>query len=772
MTEPRTLKAAVEEGRRRAALEAAERASFTVHTASVAASVAADVAKDATNGASLVASVGPEHPNAEWGFVSTLDRRDFMKLTTTGLLITFSVKPLEGMSRPRWNPAELQNPSPDFNAFVHIAADDRVTVLVGKIEMGQGVMTSLPQMAAEELNVSLDKVDVVMGDTDLCPFDMGTYGSLSTPSLGPVLRAAAAEGRTVLVQMASEKLGVPVADLDVVNGVVSAKSDRSKKISYGQLTAGKRLERKIDGAAALERVGDFTIIGISAPRRDAPAKVAGKAKYAGDIIRPGALHARILRAPAHGATLDTVDTSEAEKQPGVRVVRVGAMVAVLHAHRDEADKALKLVKATWNPSLNMLDNDNIFEHLEKNWPAAQPTQVKGDVLVGAQSATEVISTKYLKGYVAHSPMETHSAVTEIAPDGKVTVWAGTQTPFPLQTQVARALNVPSASVRVITPFVGGGFGGKSMSTQAVESALLAKAAGVPVRVVWSREEEFFFDGFDPATIVNIRSGLTAGKKIAFWDYEVVAAGLRGAQQFYDVAHQRVLGRGSWGTGSGTLHPFNVGPWRAPGANANTFARESHIDQLAAKAAMDPVQFRLDNMESTPRMQRVLRAAAEKFGYVPASTHSGRGFGVACGIDAGAYCAGIAEIKVDKATGDVKVVRVVVAQDMGIVVNPVGAMQQLEGCVTQGLGYVFSEEIRFKNGEVLDKNFTSYTLPRFSWVPKIEGVLLEATDRPPQGGGEPAIVLMGAMIGNGIYDLTGSRMTQLPFTKVRVKAALG
>ncbi|MDA1082540.1 MAG: molybdopterin-dependent oxidoreductase [Gemmatimonadetes bacterium] len=712
-----------------------------------------------------------------WGFVDTIDRRDFMRLTATGLLISFSVKPLKGMARPVWNPANLQRPSPDFNAFVHIAANDRVTVLVGKVEMGQGVMTSLPQMAAEELNVAIDKVDVVMGDTELCPFDMGTYGSLSTRTLGPVLRAAAAEGKAVLMQMASEKLGVPVAQLEVVDGVVRSTTDRSKRVSYGELTAGKRIERKVDGAAALEKVGDFSVMGISAPRRDAPEKVTGKAKYAGDMILKGALHARLLRPPAHGATLKSVDTSEAERQPGVRVVKVDEIVAVLHAHRDEADKALKLVKAEWNPSPSTLNDKNIFEHLEKAAPEGRAEQQAGDVAAGERAAATVVSTKYLKGYVAHSPMETHSAAVEIAPDGKVTVWAGTQTPFPLQTQVARALKVPTEKVRVIVPYVGGGFGGKSASAQAIEAARLAQAAGVPVRVIWDRSEEFFYDGFDPATVINIKSGLTAAKKIAFWDYEVIAAGNRGAEHFYDIPHHRTVVRGRWGGTQDGLHPFAVGPWRAPGANANCFARESHIDALAAKAVADPVQFRLDNFArdaSGERMRRVLETAAKKFGWTsrPTPSRSGSmGLGVACGIDAGTYVAGIAEVRVNKATGEVKMERVVIAQDMGVVVNPVGALQQLEGCIVMGLGYTLTEELRFRNGEVLDKNYTSYTLPRFSWVPKIEAVFVENNELPPQGGGEPAIILVGAMVGNAIFDATGVRMTQLPLTNARVKAAL-
>jgi len=705
-----------------------------------------------------------------WGFVATIDRRDFLRLTSTGLLVIFAVRPAKGMPRPVWNPAGIQRPNPDFNAFVHIGADGRVTVLLGKIEMGQGVMTSLPQLAAEELNVPLAKVDVVLGDTDLCPFDMGTFGSLSVRTLGPVLRAAAAEARAILVQMAAERLKVSADDLQVKDGVVVSKSDASKRVSYGELTAGKRIERKLDGKAALERVSEFTIVGTSAVRRDALDKVTGKAKYAGDVIPPGALHARIVRPPAHGAVLTQADTSAAEARPGVLVVRDGELIAMLHAHRDEADAALKLVKSSFGPAPSQLDNDNIFAHLEQVAPAGRAVASGGDVAAGEKGAAQVVSQKYLKGYVAHAPMETHSAVAQVAPDGKVTVWASTQTPFPLQTQVARALKLPTEKVRIITPYVGGGFGGKSASAQAIEAARLAVAAGKPVRVVWDRTEEFFYDTFDPAAVINIRAGLDRSNRIVSWDYEVIGAGNRGAEQFYDIPHHRTVVRGGWNANENGMHPFGIGPWRAPGANANTFAREVHLDVLAVKAGMDPVEFRLKNLADA-RMKRVLTAAADKFGWTPKAGPGRRGFGVACGVDAGTYVATIGEVRVNAATGAVQVVRMVCAQDMGVLVNPEGAKQQMEGCLTMGLGYTLSEEVRFKNGEVLDKNFTSYELPHFSWVPGIETVILDSPDIPAQGGGEPAIITVGAVVANAVFDATGARVVQLPLTRARVRAAL-
>ena len=333
-------------------------------------------------------------------------------------------------------------------------------------------------------------------------------------------------------------------------------------------------------------------------------------------------------------------------------------MAVLHKNRDEADKALRLVKATYSPSPSTLTDETIFDHLSKTASTGSTPSQGGDLDTGAQLAKQVFDETYRKGYVAHAAMETHSAVA-VMESGKLTVWAGTQSPFGLKSQLVSALGLAADKVRVITPHVGGGFGGKSAFQQGIEAGRLAIAAGVPVRVVWSREEEFFYDTFDPAAVLTIMSGLDAAKKIVLWDYMVVGAGGRGAAHFYDIPHHRTRVRGN----APGLHPFATGPWRAPGANANAFARESHIDIMAAKAGMDPVEFRLHNLADA-RMRRVLEAAAKAFGWTPKPGPSGRGVGVALGTDAGTYCANMAEVKVDKATGRIRVVRLLAAQDMG------------------------------------------------------------------------------------------------------------
>ena len=702
-----------------------------------------------------------------------LTRREFLKLIGGGIVIFFTIgdiSVLEARRRGRGYPE-------DFNAYLRIGSDGRVTCFTGKIEMGQGVVTSLAQMLADEIDVSLESVDMVMGDTSVCPWDMGTFGSMSTRFFGPALRAAGAKARAVLIELAAEHLKTRPDRLITKNGVIFDKNQKAKQVTYAQLAKGKTIARQVKAKPALKSPSEFNVVGKDALRRDALEKVTGKAKYAGDIQLPDMLYAGILRPPAHGAKLKSIDTSAVEKIKNVRLVRDGDLIAVLSKNPDDAENALSKIKAQFNVPEAKVDDENIFEHLVNNAPRKNVVDRGGDIKSGEELADTVIEEKYLNSYVAHAPIETHTTLAKIEGD-KATVWASTQTPFRLKDEVARALGFSSNNVRIITPFVGGGFGGKSRNLQAVEAARLAKLGGKPVQVAWSRAEEFFYDSFRPAAVVKIKSGVTKAGKIAFWDYGVYFAGSRGSKQFYDVPHHLTATFGEWGRGSGGAHPFSTGAWRAPANNTNTFARESHIDIMASKAGMDPVEFRLKNL-SDERMLRVLKAAAEKFGWTPSKAPSGRGFGVACGIDSGTYVAHMAEVEVDKRVpakrgpkrGTVQVKRVVCAQDMGLVVNPEGAKLQIEGCITMGLGYALTEEVHFKGGKILDLNFSTYELPRFSWLPKIETVLIKAEDVSPQGGGEPAIICMGAVVANAICDATGARLFQLPMTAERVKEAM-
>jgi nicotinate dehydrogenase subunit B len=695
----------------------------------------------------------------------SMDRRNFLKLAGGGIFILFTIKDLSvfAQQRPRHS-----LPS-DFNAFLRIGEDGRVTCFTGKIEMGQGIITSLAQMLADELDVKLDDVDMIMGDTDLCPWDMGTFGSMSTRFFGPPLRKAGAEGRRVLIELASEVLKVPVKNLTVNNGVVYDKKNKSRKITYAKLAKGKKITKRISENVKVKKPSEFKIMGKPFLRRDAEEKVTGKAKYSADIQLPGMLYAKILRPPAHGAKLISADLSEAKKIKGVKVVREGDLIAVLHEFPDAAENALQKIKSKYNIPKSNLNEKNIFEHLLKAAPEGEVIKSEGDLKRGESQADKISEETYLDGYKAHAPIEPHTAVANI--DGKkVTVWASTQTPFRAKEEVADALGISEKNVRIIPPFLGGGFGGKSRNLQIIEAVKLSKLSGKPVQVAWTREEEFFFDSFRPAAVVKIKSGVNKEGKINFWDYKVYFAGERGSLEFYNIPNTKTTVYGSsWGGVPGA-HPFATGAWRAPANNTNTFARESQIDVMAANAGIDPLEFRLNNLNDE-KMRGVLKAAAKKFGWKPAKAPSGRGYGIACGIDAGTSVAAIAEVEVNKKTGDVQVKRVVCAQDMGLSINPEGAAIQMEGCITMGLGYALKEDIHFRGGKILDLNFDSYDIPRFSWLPKIETVILDKKHEAPQGGGEPAIVIMGAVVANAIFDAVGARVKQMPMNPGRVLEAM-
>jgi isoquinoline 1-oxidoreductase len=442
---------------------------------------------------------------------------------------------------------------------------------------------------------------------------------------------------------------------------------------------------------------------------------------------------------------------------------------VLHADPERVEEALGLLKAEWTPAPAGADVDGIFAELLAKAPPPEVKAVKGDVEAARAASSRVLEATYEKGYVAHAPMEPHTS-TAAFENGKLTVWASTQTPFPTQAALAQALGLEPKSVRVITPYVGGGFGGKSSGRQSEEAARLAKITGRPVQVAFTRQEEFFYDTFDPASVVKIRSAVDASGKILLWDYDVYFAGDRAAELFYDVPNTRMRVFGGWRGPGAAVHRYGVGPWRAPGANMNVFARESHLDVMAAAAGVDPLEFRLRNT-SDPRARGVFEAAAKAFGWKAGPGPTGRGQGIACGVDSESYAALAVEVTVDRASGKVRVQRVVCAQDMGLVVSPDGATMQVEGCVTMGLGYVLAEEVRIRDGKVLDENFDTYEIPRFSWLPKIETVLVKNDALPPKGGGEPAIVPMGAAIANAVFDATGARVHRLPLTPLRVKAAL-
>ena len=695
-----------------------------------------------------------------------MQRRSFVKLLGGGIFIFFqpwNILDLSDLAIP-----QARSLPKDYNAFLQIAEDGTVKCFTGKIEMGQGAITALPQMMADELNVQLEKIKIIMGDTDLCPYDAGTWGSQTIQTFGPAMRAAATEARGVLVDLASAKLGVPASRLEVKDGIVLDTKDPKKRVSYAELAKGKKLERYLDVKPSVEDYTKFTYIGKSYKHVDARVKVTGEAKYAGDYKLPGMVFARVLRPPSHGAKLTTVDVSGAEQVQGTQVVRDGDFIAVLNENRDRADEAIVKIKAEYSFNELKVNDKTLYDRMVGADSRVNVMRTNGDMEAGYQQSDKIFESEFHDPYVAHAAIETHTALANLEGD-KMIVWASTQSPFGLQDGIARELGFPREKVRVITPFVGGGFGGKAAYQQGVEAARLAKMSKKPVMVVWTRDEEFFYDTFHPAGVYRVRSGIDKSGMIKLWDFNVYYGGTRGSDTIYDVPNAQTTSYGQ-NMDAVQIHPFGTGAWRAPNNNSNTFARESQIDIMASAAGIDPLEFRLRNLKDE-KMIACWKAVADKFGYVPAKTPSGRGIGIACGTDAGSWVAMMAEVKVDKNSGHIQVVRVACAQDMGMCVNPQGALLQMEGCIMMGLGYTLTEEIQFEGGNIKNRGFDSFEIPRFSWLPKMDCIILDRMSQPPKGGGEPAIIGIGAIVANAIYDATGARLYDLPFTPARVMEAL-
>jgi nicotinate dehydrogenase subunit B len=693
-----------------------------------------------------------------------IDRRGFMKRIGGGLVVAFSI----GELPLRGGIFQDRDEAPGVNAYLRIGEDGRVKLYVGKVELGQGPITSLPMELADELDVKLEMVDMIMADTDLCPWNEGTYGSLSTRTFGEVLRKAAARARALLLEMAARELNVAVENLEVNEGVVTATSDSSLSITYAQLTRGKEILETSSGKVKMKKRSEFKIMGKPRLRVDSTEKVTGKAKYAGDIQLPGMLQARILRPPSLGARLTSVDLSAAEAVEGVKVVKDGDLVAVLHPTRHMAEVALGLIKAEWEEEELDLDHDSIFDLALKVSTESRTLDSAGDLSQGEKEADQIFDVTYKDPYIAHSPIENHTA-TAVLEDGRMKVWASCQTPYPTKENVAEEVGMEVNDVQLLPIFVGGGFGGKIYNPQALEAARLAKLTGKPVQLVYSREEEFMYDRYRPAALLKIKSGLDKEGRITHWDFAVHLGGGREAPHFYDIPNHRT--RALFPPRGTDSHPFFTGAWRAPSVNTNSFARESQIDIMAAAAGVDPLEFRLRHLESNPRMTNVLKMGAEHFGWTPAKGPSGRGYGMAAGVDVGTDVVVFIEVDVDITTGHVQVKRAVSCQDMGMVVNPQGAIIQAEGCMLMGLGYALREEIQFEGRKMLTRNFDTYSITQFNMVPELEALLVDSKDEIPYGGGEPPVVVMGGVVANAVFDATGARITRLPLTPERVLEAL-
>src|SRR6266513_2697527 len=581
----------------------------------------------------------------------------------------------------------------EISAWLHVGEDGSITGFTGKAEIGQNIRTALAQTIADELRVPFESVRMVTADTALTPFDAGTFGSRTTPTITPQLRRVAAAARDLLVGVAAKEWNVAPAGLVAADAKVTDPAS-GRSLKYAELARGKAI-----------------------PKVDARAFVTGKHPYTTDLRPAGMLYGRVLRPPSFGATLTSCDDNAAKAMTGVVVVRDGDFVGVAAPSAHEAQKALDAIHAQWK-EVPQISSKEIFSYLKQNAAAKSEDRFrkqKGSVEEGLAGAAHQFEATYTVAYIAHAPLEPRAAVAQWA-DGKLTVWTGTQRPFANRDELADVFHIPESSVRVIVPDTGSAYGGKHTSDAALEAARLARAAGRPVKVVWTREEEFTWAYFRPAGVIEVKSGIASDGALTAWEFHNYHSGMSGIDTPYVVANQRT-----------EYHPVPLilrsGSYRGLAATANHFARETHVDALARAANMDPLELRMKNL-SDPRLRAVLETAAKSFGWPRKKTQGGQGLGVACGCEKGSYVATFAEVAVDKTSGTVRVVRLVEAFECGAIVNPDGLRNQGVGAMIQGLGGALFEAIEFENGRIKNPHFASYRVPRFRDVPEIEAVLLE------------------------------------------------
>jgi isoquinoline 1-oxidoreductase len=621
--------------------------------------------------------------------------------------------------------------------------------------MGQNIRTSLAQHVAEELRVSVDSINMVMGDTQLTPFDMGTFGSRSTPQMGTQLRKVSASAREVLIDMAAQHWNVGKMDrsaLSAHDGAV-VNSKNGEKITYSALTKGEKIVKVIARDAAVAPATDWHVAGTNVPKVNGKTFVTGEHQYTSDITRLGMLHGKVLRPSAFNATLASLDTGGVEKLPNVQVVHDGNFAGVVAADSQIATKALEMLKAQWAAPPQPSEVE-LFDYLRKNpeGNGGRGGHESGSIEAGMASASKKLEKTYTVAYIAHTPLEPRAAVAEWS-DGRLTVWTGTQRPFGVRDELVEAFRISPDHVRVIVPDTGSGYGGKHTGDAAVEAARLAKAAGKPVKVVWTRQEELTWAYFRPAGVIDIKSGVRDDGTLVAWEFHNYNSGPAAIATPYNVPNQRIEFHP-------TKYPLRQGSYRGLAATANHFARESFMDELAHLVNVDPLQFRLKNI-TEPRLRAVFEAAASRFGWGKQRPSEEHGFGLAGGIEKGGYIAACTEVAVDRSAKTVKIVRVVAAFDCGAVVNPNGLRNQVSGALVQGIGGALFEAIHFQNGKVLNPRLSEYRVPRFRDVPQIEVEIIDRKDIPSAGAGETPIVGLAPAVGNAIFSATGTRIRTLP-----------
>jgi CO/xanthine dehydrogenase Mo-binding subunit len=758
----------------------------------------------------------------------TVSRRDFLKSSGV-LVVAFASAPDDLWAQGQFDTRASHIDPKQLDSWIAIAADGRVTAYTGKCELGQGIQTAQMQLVAEELSVPFDRVTLIQCDTAVCPDQGTTSGSQSTPTNFNErnLAQAAATARETLLGLAATRLGVPVDQLAVAGGTISATPDRRKRVTYGELVAGKKLNVAVDGNAKRKAAREWTVLGTSVPRADMAAMATGQLEYVQNVRVPGMLHGAVVRPPSVGATLVSADDASVRSLPGVvQVVVQNNFVGVVAAKPWQAMQAAAALKATWKDGAALPPQAGFYDYLRKQ-PSRDAFVVNSkDVDEMLAKAPTVLRATYLHPYQMHGSMGTSCAVADVQ-NGRATIWSSTQSAYPTRSGVAMLLGMPPDNVRVVYTRGSGCYGINGADTVAYDAALLSQAVGKPVRVQLSRKDEMAWENYGFAYTIDQRAGISADGTITSWDHEAWFPSLGGRPGYEtpgnvvtgmlagfapapfrpaqaaeptgefrngsNAAPSYVSGRvARHAGGAGTIaservlthtvrSPFFTGPLRSPSRLQNTFAHECFLDEIAAHVKADPVAYRLRHL-SDPRLKEVVAAAAKAANWEPRPSPGpdasrggiARGRGVSCVLYEGdnGYVAMVAEIEVDRASGRIAAKRLVIAQDCGPISNPDGMRNQLEGGALQGLSRALGEEVTWDDRQVTSIDWRTYhSLPLGFDVPRIESVLVNRAGVEASGAGETAITIVAAAVGNAIFDATGVRVRAVPFTADRIAAAL-
>ncbi|MGH6768054.1 MAG: molybdopterin cofactor-binding domain-containing protein [Xanthobacteraceae bacterium] len=737
--------------------------------------------------------------------VPRLTRRDFTA-GVGGIVLSFSMGPQIALAqgkdkgkKPRL-PGSLNN-NRMLNAWLRIDADGTATVFTGKVELGQGILTSLSQIAAEELDLPFNRVKIISGDTNTIPNEGKTNGSFSIENSGTAIRLATAEARAILLELAAQRLGTPADKLRVTDGIIATPD--GKTVGYGELAASVDLKREATAKVKPKPPAQHKIVGQSIQRVDIPAKVTGGAVYVQDVRVPGMVHGRVVRPPRYMAKLESVDESRARAIPGViAVVHDGSFLGVVAEREENAIKARLALAAgaKWSGGSELPEQSKLFDLMMTKMPSVESvtSEKKAMALAGAK----VVEATYTRPFQAHASIGPSCSVAEFK-DGKYIIWTHTQGVFPLRNDIAKVLKVNRNSIRCIFAEGSGCYGRSGADDVTLDAALLARAVpGRAVRVQWMRDDEFVWEPYGSAMAMRARGAVHEGR-VVDWQYEVWSGphGLASDKPegsflfpswYLGDPQPRALARNANNQGDRNATPLYEFPsqrvrrhfiselplftasLRTLGAYSNVFAVESFVDELAAAAGVDPLTFRLAHMKD-PRARAVIEAAAKLAGWKVGEKGDGsRGRGIGFNQYKGSmsYCACVAEVQVDRKTGKVRVPHVYAAVDAGQVINPDGLVNQVEGGIIQSASWTLMEEVRFDRGTVTQRDFNAYPILTMDEAPKVDVQIINRPNERSLGAGETSQGPAGAAIANAFAAATGKRIRDLPFHPQRVKAILG